>query len=105
MREWKPAEHILAKDAQWYAYIAKLKSTLGPIPKDKHGRKQLHCQCGLPVLVSLKWLYEEGNCLKWYGVQPVGADHMSMHLERCPSCGVVYGYPPPLREISDCEED
>lgn len=69
------------------------------IPKDEHGRRQLHCQCGQALLVYLKYLHGDGNCLKWYCVQPLGAaDPHSLWLEHCPACGVAFGYPPPLQE-------
>lgn len=68
------------------------------IPKDEHGRRQLHCRCGQALLVYLKYLHGDGNCLKWYCVQPLGADPHSLWLEHCPACGVAFGYPPPLQE-------
>lgn len=71
--------------------------------KDQHGRYEMHCiQCGQAVLVCFKWLYGEGDCLKWYGCQIVGSSYMEGWIDVCPGCGIAFGgergYPPPLRE-------
>lgn len=90
------------EDKAWQEYTDNLKATLAQIPKDVHGRRQMHCaQCGHPVLVSFKWLYEEGNCLKWYGCQLIGSEPYYDWIERCVECGIVFGYPPPLKGIQD----
>lgn len=89
-------------DEAWERYVASLKAMLGQIPEDAHGRRQMHCaQCGEPLLVYLKWLHEEGNCLKWYCCYPIGADAW---LEHCPGCGIAFEYPPPLREFQVAAE-
>lgn len=91
-------------DDDWQEYTDNLKAMLAQIPKDNHGRRQMHCaQCGHLLLVYLKWLYEEGHCIKWYGCQLIGAAPYDDRIDACPECGVVFGYPPPLREFQDAE--
>lgn len=66
------------------------------------GMRHMQCvQCGEPVLASFKWLYEEGKCLKWYGVCSVKAGPYTEHLSVCEGCGIEWGYPPPLKGIED----
>lgn len=89
-------------DETWQKYTDNLKAMLAQIPKDAHFRRQMHCaQCGHLVLVYLKWLHEEGNCLKWYCCQAIGDDPHGGWLDVCPGCGTVFAYSPPLREFRD----
>lgn len=66
--------------------------------RDQYGRYVMHCSCGQAVLVSFKWLYEIGHCLKWYGCQAPGSSYGEGWIEHCPGCGIEFGYPPPLQE-------
>lgn len=77
--------------------IGVVNKNLPPV-RDTHGRREMHCQCGQALWVSLKYLHGDGDCLKWYGVQLVGAEPHSGWLDNCPACGIAFGYPPPLKE-------
>lgn len=69
------------------------------------GWKHMACiQCGMPLLVSFKWLHEEGVALKWYGVCSVQAGPHSEHLKVCSGCGIEFSYPPPLTSIDDVSD-
>lgn len=56
-------------------------------------------QCGEILLFVAK--YVDQGLITWYSCRSAHVGPHSEILEKCPGCGIEFGYPPPVREVVD----